>query len=211
MLFRSVPVLVMVAAHSRRIEAVMVPSRRTGDLLAGMWLLLQRFGGVPKRLLWDNEAGIGRRGRLADGVSGFCGTLGTKLVQAKPYDPETKGVVERANQYLETSFLPGRSFTAKVREIAPALPVVVRTIDEGDFEALQKAGAAEGENGGHQGRASEHFRSPWLPNTMTLESTARVCHGRERQGLPQGNASESGPDSQGPPGGAAPISPVQSE
>ncbi len=105
------PVLVMVAAHSRRIEAVMIPSRRTGDLLAGMWLLLQRFGGVPKRLLWDNEAGIGRRGRLADGVSGFCGTLGTKLVQAKPYDPETKGIVERSNQYLETSFLPGRRFT----------------------------------------------------------------------------------------------------
>ena len=106
------PVLVLVAAHSRRIEAVMLPSRRTGDLLAGMWVLLQRFGGIPKRLLWDNEAGIGRRGRLADGVSSFCGTLGTKLVQAKPYDPETKGVVERANQYLETSFLPGRAFTS---------------------------------------------------------------------------------------------------
>lgn len=106
-----VPVLVMVAAHSRRIETVMIPSRRTGDLLAGMWLLLQRFGAVPKRLLWDNQAGIGRGGRLADGVSGFCGTLGTKLVQAKPYDLETKGIVERANQYLETSFLPGRSFT----------------------------------------------------------------------------------------------------
>ena len=105
------PVLVMVAAHSRRIEAVMIPSRRTGDLLAGMWLLLQRFGAIPKRLLWDNEAGIGRRGRLAEGVSGFCGMLGTRFVQAKPYDPETKGVVERANQYLETSFLPGRSFT----------------------------------------------------------------------------------------------------
>lgn len=105
------PVLVMVAAHSRRIEAVMIPSRRTGDLLAGMWVLLQRFGGIPKRLLWDNEAGIGRRGRLAEGVSGFCGTLGTKLVQAKPYDPETKGIVERANHYLETSFLPGRAFT----------------------------------------------------------------------------------------------------
>ena len=107
-----VPVLVMVAAHSRRIEAVMIPSRRTGDLLAGMWVLLQRFGGIPKRLLWDNEAGIGRRGHPAEGVSGFCGMLGTKLVQAKPYDPETKGVVERANQYLETSFLPGRSFTS---------------------------------------------------------------------------------------------------
>jgi hypothetical protein len=33
-------------------------------------------------------------------------------VQVKPYDPESKGVVERANQFLETSFLPGRAFTS---------------------------------------------------------------------------------------------------
>ena len=106
------PVLVMVASHSRLIAAVMIPSRRTGDLLAGMVLLLAvSIGAVPKRLLWDNEAGIGRGGKLAEGVSGFCGTLGTRLVQARPYDPETKGIVERANQYLETSFLPGRTFT----------------------------------------------------------------------------------------------------
>lgn len=106
------PVLVMVASHSRLITATMIPSRRTGDLLAGMLLLLAvGIGAVPKRLLWDNEAGIGRGGHLAEGVGGFCGTLGTRLVQAKPYDPETKGIVERANQYLETSFLPGRTFT----------------------------------------------------------------------------------------------------
>ena len=40
------------------------------------------------------------------------GTLGSRLVQLKPYDPESKGIVERANRYLETSFLPGRSFTS---------------------------------------------------------------------------------------------------
>jgi hypothetical protein len=38
--------------------------------------------------------------------------LGTRLIQARPYDPETKGVVERANGYLGTSFLPGRSFAS---------------------------------------------------------------------------------------------------
>jgi transposase len=38
--------------------------------------------------------------------------LDTRLIQARPYDPETKGVVERANGYLGTSFLPGRSFTS---------------------------------------------------------------------------------------------------
>ena len=107
----SFPVLVMVATYSRFIAAVMLPSRVTGDLLAGMWLLISgAIGAVPRTLLWDNEAGIGRRGRLAVGVSGFCGTLATRLVQAPPYDPETKGVVERANGYLRSSFLPGRTF-----------------------------------------------------------------------------------------------------
>jgi hypothetical protein len=33
-------------------------------------------------------------------------------VQLKAYDPESKGIVERANGYLETSFLPGREFAS---------------------------------------------------------------------------------------------------
>jgi transposase len=108
---RSFPVLVMVAAYSRFIAAVMIPSRVTGDLLAGMWQLISEcIGGVPRTLLWDNESGIGQRGRLAEGVAGFCGVLGTRLIQARPYDPETKGLVERANGYLGSSFLPGRTF-----------------------------------------------------------------------------------------------------
>ncbi|BBY67741.1 IS21 family transposase [Mycolicibacterium helvum] len=107
---RSFPVLVMVAAYSRFIAAMMIPSRVTGDLLAGMWQLLQGVGAVPRTLLWDNESGIGQRGRLAEGVAGFCGVLATRLIQTRPYDPESKGLVERANGYLETSFLPGRTF-----------------------------------------------------------------------------------------------------
>ena len=61
-------------------------------------------------MIWDNEAGIGRRNNLAEGVAGFCGTLATKLQQLKAYDPESKGGVERVNGYLETSFMPGRTF-----------------------------------------------------------------------------------------------------
>jgi hypothetical protein len=30
------------------------------------------------------------------------------VIQCRPRDPEAKGLVERANGYLETSFLPGR-------------------------------------------------------------------------------------------------------
>jgi transposase len=38
--------------------------------------------------------------------------LGAKVVICDPGDPEAKGLVERANGYLETSFLPGRSFAS---------------------------------------------------------------------------------------------------
>ena len=110
--FGSPPVLVMTASHSRFICARMIPSRTTEDLCLGMWWLLQSFGAVPRRLVWDNEAGIGRGHKLTDQVTSFAGTLGTKFVQLKPYDPESKGIVERANRYLETSFMPGRTFSS---------------------------------------------------------------------------------------------------
>ena len=131
------PVLVMVAAFSRFITAVMLPSRQTMDLVAGMWqLIAQSFVAVPHELWWDNEAGIGRRGRLTDPVTALMGTLGSRVVQLKPYDPESKGVVERANRYLETSFLPGRTFTSPQdfnAQLAQWLPIAngrrVRVLD----------------------------------------------------------------------------------
>ncbi|MBB2988535.1 Mu transposase domain-containing protein, partial [Terracoccus luteus] len=90
----------------------MIPTRHTADLLLGMWELLQQLGRVPRRLIWDNESGIGRGKRHADGVGAFTGALATTLVRLKPYDPESKGVVERRNGYYETSFMPGRDFTS---------------------------------------------------------------------------------------------------
>jgi transposase len=109
------PVLVMVASFSKFITALMIPSRTTADLLSGMWLLLsQQLGAVPRRLIWDNETGIGRRNRLAAGVGEFTGALATKIHQLKAYDPESKGGVERINGYFETSFLPGRQFSSPV-------------------------------------------------------------------------------------------------
>jgi transposase len=107
------PVLVMVASFSKFISAVMIPSRTTADLLAGMWSLLsEQLGAVPRRLILDNESGIGRRNKLAAGVGEFCGALATKIDQLKAYDPESKGGVERINGYFETSFLPGRDFSS---------------------------------------------------------------------------------------------------
>lgn len=107
------PVLTMVAAWSGFIAALLLPTRQTGDLLAGMWQLLAgSFGAVPRMLVWDNEAGIGQHRRLTVPARGFAGTLGTRIYQTNPRDPEAKGVVERANGFLQTSFMPGREFVS---------------------------------------------------------------------------------------------------
>jgi hypothetical protein len=106
------PVLVIVAAHSRFTTGRMLPTRKTEDLLLGSWELIMQLGRVPRRLIWDNEPGIGRGGRLAAGVAAFTGTLATKIVQLPPNDPESKGIVERRNRFFETSFMPGRTFTS---------------------------------------------------------------------------------------------------
>ncbi len=106
------PVLVMTAAYSRFVLARMIPTKTTEDLLLGMWQLLQQFGRVPRRLIWDNERGIGRGPHRAEGVPAFMGTLATKLVLLRPRDPESKGIVERKNGWFEKSFMPGRSFAS---------------------------------------------------------------------------------------------------
>ncbi|MET9183609.1 IS21 family transposase [Kitasatospora aureofaciens] len=104
------PVLVMVSGYSRMITARMLPSRRTADLIDGHWRLLSGWQAVPKTLVWDNEAGVGR-GRPTSEFAALAGLLAIRLLFCRPRDPEAKGLVERANGYLETSFLPGRTFT----------------------------------------------------------------------------------------------------
>jgi transposase len=106
------PVLVITCAYSRFILAKVIPTRHTADLLLGMWELFQQLGRVPRRLIWDNESGIGRGKRHAEGVGAFAGTLATTLQRLKAYDPESKGLVERRNGFFETSFMPGRDFTS---------------------------------------------------------------------------------------------------
>jgi transposase len=110
------PVLTMVSGYSRWLSAVLVPSRHAEDLFAGWWQLLLRLGGVPRALVWDGEGAIGRWRAGKPGLTAECqafrGTLGARVVVCRPADPEAKGLVERANGYLETSFLPGREFAS---------------------------------------------------------------------------------------------------
>jgi transposase len=108
------PVLTMICGYSRWLLALLIPTRRTEDLFAGWWHLIQSLGAVPRTLVWDGEGAIGRwrggRVELTGECQAFRGTLGAKVLVCKPADPEAKGLIERAHDYLERSFLPGRTF-----------------------------------------------------------------------------------------------------
>jgi transposase len=110
------PVLTMITGYSRWLSAVLIPSRRAEDLFAGWWQLIEALGAVPRALVWDGEGAIGRwragKPELTAECQAFRGTLATRVVVCRPADPEAKGLIERCHDYLERSFLPGRTFTS---------------------------------------------------------------------------------------------------
>jgi transposase len=92
-------------------------SRTVGDLRPALVGCLERLGGVPEKLIFDNDAsvvasGSGSGARLHDEVVGLLGALHTKPVVLRPARPTSKGNVERTIGYAETSFLPLRTFTS---------------------------------------------------------------------------------------------------
>ncbi|WP_043806887.1 IS21-like element ISAau2 family transposase [Paenarthrobacter aurescens] len=112
---KQLPVLTMVTGYSRWLSGILIPSRRAEDLFAGWWQLISALGAVPRLLVWDGEGAIGRnrggRIELTGDCQAFRGVLGTKVIVLKPAEPEHKGIIERAHDYLERSFLPGRVFS----------------------------------------------------------------------------------------------------
>ena len=104
----------MVTCYSRWLAGILIPTRRVEDLSTGWWQLISGLGAVPRTLVWDGESAIGRnrggRVELTCDCQAFRGVLGTKVIVLKPGEPEHKGIIERAHDYLERSFLPGRAF-----------------------------------------------------------------------------------------------------
>ena len=74
------------------------------------------LGAVPRLLVWDGEGAVGRhrggRTELTAECQAFRGTLATGVYVCQPGDPEAKGLVERFHDYLERSWLPGRTFAS---------------------------------------------------------------------------------------------------
>lgn len=111
------PVLVGVPCYSRWTLARMIGSKECEDVLGGHLGLLVELGKVPRVGVYDGEPAISvRRGRRLIYTGDYLrlkGTLGMGSVVLAKGHPERKGVVERTNGYLETSFMPGRRFAGR--------------------------------------------------------------------------------------------------
>jgi len=108
------PVIVGVPCYSRWILGRMIGSKEKADVLGGHLGLLIELGKVPKMGVYDGEPAISsRRGKkliYTEDFLRFKGTLAMGSIVLAKGHPERKGIVERANGYLETSFMPGRIF-----------------------------------------------------------------------------------------------------
>lgn len=108
--------LVTSLPHSGAHAAVFSFSRTVADVRPAILGCLERLGGVPEALVFDNDASVvasreGGRARLHAEVAALLGALATKAIVLRPRRPTSKGQVERTIGYLETSFLPLRRFT----------------------------------------------------------------------------------------------------
>jgi transposase len=104
-------VVVACLGYSRAGAGMLVFSKETEDLLAGIAGCLTRLGALPKELVWDRQAGIhGHGGRPTVAFAAFCGQLRVAWRFCEPADPQAKGAVERLQGYAETNFELGRRF-----------------------------------------------------------------------------------------------------
>ena len=104
-------VVVACLPYSRAGAGTLVFSKEAPDLLFGIVSCLAKLGALPETLVWDREGALhAGGGRPTDAFAAFLGELRLSWRFLEPHDPESKGVVERLQGFLETSFEPGRRF-----------------------------------------------------------------------------------------------------
>lgn len=107
--------LVTTLPHSAAHATVFAFSKSMPDFLAAFSGTLVRLGGVPRGMVVDRDTSIvaprSRPARLHPEVAALFGALRLRPIILKPRRPESKGQGERTIGYLETSFLPLRSFS----------------------------------------------------------------------------------------------------
>jgi transposase len=106
--------LVTTLPYSAAHATVFAFSKTMPDFMSAFSGTLQRLGGVPEGMVVDRDTSIvaprSRPARLHREVAGLFGAFRLRPIILKPRKPESKGQGERTIGYLETSFLPLRSF-----------------------------------------------------------------------------------------------------
>jgi transposase len=142
-------VVIACLGYSRAGAGMLIFSKQTEDLLAGIAGCLQRLGALPRTLVWDRQAGLhARDGQPTEAFAAFCGQLkvGWRFCQAA--DPQAKGVVERFQGYAETNFEPGRVFANQLDFPGSAR----RLVGEGQRARTQDAPRTAGRSPRHRAR-----------------------------------------------------------
>jgi transposase len=104
-------VVVGALGFSRVGAGALVFSKEAADVLWGMRRCVWRIGALPERLVVDREGCLhAGGGRPSEEFAGFCGRLSVGWRILDRGDCQAKGVVERLQGFMETSFEPGRSF-----------------------------------------------------------------------------------------------------
>jgi len=112
---RPLSCFVRVLGYSRMLFLSFTVSQRMEDFLRGHVEAFQFFGGVPHRILYDNLRSVvlARSGTTVRFHPRFTEFAGVHLFEPRPCGvrkPHEKGKVERAIQYIRSSFFDGRSF-----------------------------------------------------------------------------------------------------
>lgn len=108
----TITAFVMVLSFSRAIYVRFVTSMHLPVLIDCHLRAFEHFGGVPAAILYDNMKQVRLTSQqLNPAFLDFAAHCGFQIKTCRPYRPRTKGKVERAIQYLDDSFLLGRTFT----------------------------------------------------------------------------------------------------
>jgi transposase len=107
--------LVMTLPHSAAHACFFTHHKTLSDFLPALVGCVLRLGGVPQGLVLDNDSAMvarvpGARSRLHPEAAALFGALRARAIVLPPRRPTSKGQVERTVGYLETSFLPLRTF-----------------------------------------------------------------------------------------------------
>lgn len=106
--------LVAVLPYSAAHAVVFTHTKTVGDVAGALPGVLTRLCGLPRAIVVDRDSSIvvPRTRRVHDEVASLLGQCSIRPIVLPPRKPTSKGAVERTNGYLETSFLPLRSFSS---------------------------------------------------------------------------------------------------